>query len=225
MSELPRPSYAAKFLAEFLGTFGLILFGTGAVIVDQETGGSLGLLGITVVWGGIVTCMVYAFGSLSGAHINPAVTLSFWVAKMFPGREVIPYILSQCAGAIAASAVLALIFPENQDLGSTLPRDTLSQAFVLEVLITFFLMLVILYVVTGPEENRKLAGLIIGLAVLIFATFAGPITGASMNPARSLGPALISGNMEPLWLYWLAPITGALLAIVPWRITMMPREE
>ncbi len=157
--------------------------------------------------------MVYSLGDLSGAHINPAVTIAFWAAGRFHKKEVLPYIIAQIAGAIMASAILYLLFPSQETQGGTTPSGTSMQSFILEVILTFILMFVIMKVSTGSKETGTMAGIAIGGVVGLEALFAGPITGASMNPARSIAPALFSGHTEHLWLYISAPILGALLAI------------
>jgi aquaporin NIP len=196
-----------KFLAEVIGTFALVLVGTGAIVVDQHTNGAVTHLGISIAFGLIVTLMIYAFGKVSGAHMNPAVTLAFAVNKNFRWRDVSPYVLAQIIGALLASFSLKLFFPRNELLGTTLPSGSAIQSFFLELLLTFILMLVIFI------SPSKLAAITIGLTVGLEAYFAGPICGASMNPARSIGPALISGHCEFLWLYIFAPIIGAVLAV------------
>ncbi len=208
-----------SYLAEFIGTFALVFCGTGAIIINQETNGQIGHAGIAITFGLIVTAMIYTFGNVSGSHINPAVTLSFWVAGLFDKKEILPYISSQIGGGIAASLFLRFLFPENQFLGATIPAGSESQSFVLEFILTFFLMLVILHTSQGIQEIKQLAGLVIGGVVLLEAMFAGPICGASMNPARSLGPALISGQLTSLWLYLTAPVLGAGLGTVVWKFT------
>ncbi|HWB59811.1 MAG TPA: aquaporin, partial [Chthoniobacteraceae bacterium] len=154
-----------------------------------------------------------------GAHFNPAVTLGFFAARRFPGREVGPYILTQCAGAFAASLVLRLLFPAHATLGSTLPAGPAAQSFTLEFILTFLLMFVILGVSTGAKEKGITAGIAVGGVIALEAMFAGPICGASMNPARSLAPALISGHIAGLWIYLLAPVLGALAAVPACRCT------
>lgn len=206
-----------KYLSEFIGTYGLVFCGTGAIIVNDLTGGTISHLGIAITFGLIVMAMIYAFGEISGAHINPAVTIAFWFSGRFAGREVAPYIIAQLFGAILASATLLLLFPTHANLGATLPSDTASQSFVLEIILTFFLMFVIINVSTGSKEVGTMAGIAIGATVLLGALFAGPICGASMNPARSLAPALLSGTMEHIWIYIFAPIIGASLAILGCR--------
>ena len=203
-----------KLFAELLGTFGLVFAGCGAVVVNDITGGAVGHLGICTVFGLVVMAMVYSFGDVSGAHINPAVTVAFWLSGRFPLKEVGPYIIAQCIGSIVACALLWYLFPDDGTyLGTTLVSGTIMQSFVLEVIITFLLMLIIIMVATGSKEVGTLAGIAIGAAVTLLALVGGPISGASMNPARSLGPALISGHLENIWLYFVAPIIGAALAV------------
>lgn len=207
-----------KYLAEAIGTFALVFCGTGAIIIDQETGGGVGHIGVAITFGLIVSAMIYSLGEISGAHLNPAVTIAFHLAKRFPAREIAPYISSQIAGALFASALLWFLFPENESLGATQPSNTASQSFVLEWILTFILMLVIIQVSTGSKEQGMFAGVAVGSVVLLEAMFAGPITGASMNPARSIAPALMSGHLENLWIYLWAPVGGAASAIGVWMI-------
>ncbi len=201
-----------KYFAEFLGTFALVFCGTGAIIINEQTHGVIGHAGIAITFGLIVTAMIYTFGNISGSHLNPAVTLGFWVLKLFKGKEVLPYLIAQIAGAFAASFLLKFLFPENIHLGATLPAGSETQSFILEFILTYFLMLTILFTSQGSEKTRQLAGLVIGGVVLLEAMFAGPICGASMNPARSLAPALVSGQVQSLWLYIVAPLSGSLSA-------------
>lgn len=206
-----------KYYAEILGTFALVFCGTGAIIINQESAGAVTHPGIAFTFGLIVMVMIYALGPISGAHLNPAVTIAFTVAKRFPIKEVFPYVLSQAVGAFAASAMLKFLFTNNEYLGATMPVGTELQSFVLEVILTFFLMLVILNVATGSKEQGMFAGLAIGSTVLLEAMFAGPVCGASMNPIRSISPAIVSGHVEHLWIYIVAPIIGAALAIIVWK--------
>ena len=207
-----------RYVAESLGTFALVFAGTGAVVADALSGGAVTQVGISIVFGAIVMMMVVAFGPISGAHINPAVTIALWAAREFEGREVVPYIISQCVGAIVASGLLLWMYPTTPTLGQTLPIGAAAPAFVMEVFLTTLLMLVILACAVGHRLTTFFAGLTIGGAVTLCALFGGPLTGASMNPARSLGPALVSGDLSTLWLYWAAPITGALLAVGLYRV-------
>ena len=202
-----------KFLAEAIGTFALVFVGTGAIVVDTTSGGSVTHLGVGLCFGLVVMTMIYALGDVSGAHFNPAVTLAFWRARRLPGSDVGRYLGAQFSGAMIASALLRLLFPGLDDLGSTRPSAGLLPAFVFEVVLTFFLMFVILSVATGAKEKGIVAGLAVGSVVCFAAIFGGPISGASLNPARSLGPAIFSGTAGSLWLYFLAPSIGALLAV------------
>ena len=206
-----------KYVAEILGTFAMMFCGTGAIIINQQTNGSITHVGVAITFGLIVMAMIYALGNISGAHLNPAVTIAFTLAKKFEVKQVAPYIISQLVGAFFASLVLKYLFPINEFLGATLPSGTALQSFILEFILTFFLMLVIINVATGSKEQGMFAGLAIGSTVLLEAMFAGPICGASMNPARSLAPAIVSGHTEHLWVYLSATILGAALAIPTWK--------
>ena len=203
-----------NYIAEFIGTFAMIFCGTGAMTINEVTGGDVTHVGIGITWGLIVMAMIYAFGEISGAHFNPAVSIAFAYAKKFSWKEVPKYIFFQVAGAFADSLLLMWLFPESELLGATIPSVDIWRAFVLELILTFFLMVVIINVSTGSKEIGMMAGIAIGSVVLLEALFAGPITNASMNPARSLAPNIVSGNIKGLWLYILAPIIGALLAVV-----------
>jgi aquaporin Z len=207
-----------KYLAEFLGTYALVFAGTGAIVIDQQTSGGVTHAGVAITFGLIVMSMIYAFGDISGAHLNPAVSIAFTIARKFSVRELLPYIISQVAGALAASLTLKLLFPANTLLGATMPAGSDVQSFVLEFILTFFLMLVIINVAKGSKEQGMFAGLAIGGVVALEAMFAGPICGASMNPARSLAPAIVSGHSEHLWIYLIATIMGAALAVPVWNI-------
>ena len=203
-----------NYISEFIGTFAMIFCGTGAMTINEVTGGDVTHVGIGITWGLIVMAMIYAFGEISGAHFNPAVSIAFAYAKKFSWKEVPKYIFFQVAGAFAASLLLMWLFPKSELLGATITTVDVWRAFVLELILTFFLMVVIINVSTGSKEVGMMAGIAIGSVVLLEALFAGPITNASMNPARSLAPNIVSGNIKGLWLYILAPIIGALLAVV-----------
>lgn len=202
-----------KYIAELIGTFALVFCGTGAIVINQQAGGAITHVGIAITFGFVVMAMIYALGNISGAHLNPAVSIAFAIAKKFSIKEVLPYTVSQFAGALLASATLKLLFPDNATLGATLPAGSDIQSFVLEVILSFFLMLVILNVAHGSKEQGMFAGLAIGGVVLLEAMFAGPVCGASMNPVRSAAPALVSGHLESLWIYIAAPILGMAIAV------------
>jgi aquaporin Z len=206
-----------RFFAEFFATFALVFAGTSAIVVDHLTGGAISHVGIALTFGLVVAAMIYAVGDVSGAHLNPAVTLGFWLARRLPAADVAPYVLSQVAGACAASVLVWGLFGAQATLGATLPAGSAGQAFLLEIVLTLLLMFTILSVSTGAEERGITAGLAIGAVVGLCALFGGPISGASMNPARSLGPALVSGQVQHLWIYLLAPVVGAGLAVLACR--------
>lgn len=203
-----------KCIAEYIGTFILVFAGASAIVVNDLSGGTITHVGIAMVFGLVVASVIYTIGDISGAHINPAVTIAFWYAKRFPGEAVLPYITSQVLGALSASIIVYALFLTHDTLGATVPSGSSSQSFILEVVLTFILMLTIINVATGAKEKGIIAGVAIGSVVGLIALFAGPISGASMNPARSIGPALISGHLNELWLYIAAPIIGACLAII-----------
>jgi aquaporin Z len=211
-----------KLAAEAMGTFTLVFTGTGAVVINDVTGGAVTHVGVALTFGLVVLAMVYAVGDVSGAHLNPAVTLGFFAARRFEGRRVVPYILSQSLGAVVASLALRLMFPTNATLGATLPAGDPFQSFVLEFLLTLILMFVILSVSTGSKEKGVLAGVAVGSVIGLEALFAGPISGASMNPVRSLAPALVSWRLDSLWVYLTAPVLGALAAVLACRCVQEP---
>ena len=201
-----------NYIAETIGTFSMIFCGCGAMVINDFTGGVITHPGVAITWGLIVMAMIYAFGDISGAHFNPAVTLGFAVAKKFSWYEVPKYIVSQFIGAMAASLLLLFLFPES-DLGATLPTIEPLKVFIIELLLSFFLMVVIINVSTGSKEIGPIAGIAIGSVILLEAMFAGHLTIASMNPIRSLTPALASGNFTHLWIYLTAPFIGMFLAV------------
>jgi aquaporin Z len=204
-----------KYYAESIGTFAMIFCGCGAMAINDITNGSIGHAGVAATWGLIVMAMIYAFGDVSGAHFNPAVTVGFAIAKKFSWKEVPKYIFAQSIGAFLACFILLFLFPASETLGSSFPAEGFEpyKAFVLELLLTFFLMIVIINVSTGSKEIGTMAGIAIGGVILLEAMFAGPMTKASMNPIRSLAPALVSGNHQHLWLYLTAPFIGSFLAV------------
>ncbi len=206
-----------KSVAEILGTFALVFCGTGAIVINNVSDGMVSHVGIAVTFGLIVMAMIYGLGEISGAHLNPAVSIAFTLAGRLPLNAMGFYIISQFTGALLASLTLRSLFPSDPLLGTTLPAGATMQSFVLEVILTFFLMLVIMGVSTGPKEQGLFAGIAIGSVVLLEAMFAGPVCGASMNPARSLAPAVVSGHLEHLWIYLTAPVAGAAAAIPIWK--------
>ena len=207
-----------RLISEIIATFALVFCGTGAMVINDFTGGTVSHVGVAITFGLIVMGMIYAFGDISGAHMNPAVTIGFAYAKKFPWKEVPAYVLAQLIGAFLASGLLLYLFPESQTLGATLPGLSAMKVFIFEIILTFFLMVVIINVSTGSKEIGVVAGIAIGSIVLLEAMFAGPITGASMNPARSIAPAVVSGNLADLWIYIFAPIIGCLLAVVSCKL-------
>ncbi|MDO7854752.1 MIP/aquaporin family protein [Hymenobacter convexus] len=207
-----QPTLRTCLLAEMLGTAILLLFGTGAAVVDAQTH-ALGHGGVAAAFGLVVFIIIQSLGETSGAHVNPAVTVAFWAMGRFPGRRVLPYAGAQLVGAALGSFLVKLIAGPGSDLGATLPAHGAGQALGIEVFLTFWLMLVIFRVTSGSKEVGMLAGLAISATVALEALVAGPLTGASMNPARSLAPALLSGNWTDWWVYVVGPVAGALLAV------------
>ena len=212
---------AKKLVAEFFGTFCLVLVGTGAIIVNDVSGGSVTPVGIALCFGLVVLAMILALGDVSGSHINPAVTCGLCAAGRFPAGQVIPYVVSQCAGAIAASSALRLLFQQHATLGATLPAGSDMQAFCFELLLTAILMFTILNVSgrvsAQPQGGPLMVAAAVAAVIVMSALWAGPVCGASLNPARSLAPALLTGTYTSLWLYLVAPVCGALVGVGAWR--------
>ncbi len=208
-----------RLAAEAFATFALVFAGCGAIVVnDTLADGAIGHVGVSLTFGLVVMAMIYAVGEVSGAHLNPAVTLGFFLARRMPALEVGPYIAAQCLGAVAAAGALAVMVPGHPDLGATLPAGGWPQAFAMEIVLTAFLMFVILSVALGSKEVGLMAGIAIGGTVALDALFGGPVSGASMNPARSLGPALVSGELADLWIYLTATVVGAAVAVPCWAL-------
>lgn len=199
-----------RVLAEAIGTFFLVLIGPGAVMVNAYSNGAIGHVGIALSFAFVITAMVMALGHVSGAHLNPAVTLGLWSVRRFPAGDVLPYIGAQCVGAISASLALRSIVGTAADSGATLPTVPLVGATATEFLLSFVLMFVIMAVATDERVTGGVAGIAVGLTVGFCALMAGPLTGASMNPARSLGPAVVGGSWHAHWIYWVAPVAGML---------------
>jgi MIP family channel proteins len=214
-----RPDLARRAAAEGFGVFALVFAGCGAIVTEAEHAGSLGTVGIALVFGLVVMAMVYATGHLSGAHLNPAVTLAFVLTRHFPRTEATAYVAAQLAGALAAAGLLAAIWPSQPAaLGTPLPTIGSGSAFVYEAVLSAFLMFVIMAVATDTRAVGAGAAIAIGGTVGLDALFGGPITGASMNPARSLGPALVSGELHDLWIYLAAPILGAAAGALAYQL-------
>ena len=211
MAQRP-PSVARRCVAEFIGTFGLLFAGAGAVMINEISGGAITNVGIGLVFGLVVAAMIFSLGHISGAHINPAVTLGFALARHFPWKMTPLYWGSQLLGATAACLVLRGLFGNVADMGATLPGAEVWVVAAFEALLTFFLMFVIMAMATDVRAVGTAAALAIGATVGLEAIFGGPISGASMNPARSFGPALVSGNWTAHWAYWVGPVVGAAVA-------------
>ncbi len=207
-----------KYVAEAVGTFCLVFAGTGAVVIDGITAGGISHVGVALTFGLVVMAMIYAVGDVSGAHLNPAVTVGFFLARKFEGRLVIPYLMSQFCGALLASALLYGLFGNHGGLGATVPLGSAGQSFLLEAVLTGILMFVILCVSSGSKEAGTMAGIAIGGVIGLEALFAGPISGASMNPARSFAPAACEWRLARLWIYVTAPFLGAAVAVPVWTI-------
>lgn len=201
-----------RSLAEAIGTYFLVLIGPGAVMVDAWSGGAVTHVGVALSFAFVVLAVIYAIGHLSGAHINPAVTIGFWSAGRFPGGDTVLYVVAQCVGAVLASLTLRWALGPVGDLGATVPAIPTGAAFLIELLLSFILMFVIVAVATDARVAGEFAGVAVGLTVGFDALMGGPLTGASMNPARSLGPALAGGIWQAHWIYWAAPIVGMVLA-------------
>lgn len=205
-----------KYVAETIATFFLIFCGCGAMVINTEFVGAITHTGVAAAWGLIVTIMIFAYGRISGAHMNPAVTIALTLVKLHPKKEVAPYLVAQLIGAFAASLTLAQLFPDNELLGSSLPQGSEMQSFILEFILTFMLMIVILLTSQGGKLEQYFAPVAIGATVGLEALYAGPVSNASMNPFRSLAPAVVSGHTEHLWLYLVATTLGAIVAAFYW---------
>jgi aquaporin NIP len=216
---------AQKLVAEVISTFILVFTGCGSAMVNEISSGQVTHVGVSLAFGLVITIMIYAVGHISGAHMNPAVTLAFAIARHFPWTQVPVYIIAQCGGSIMASFCLRWILHPAASEGATLPAGSDVQSFLLEIIITFILMFVVAAVATDTRACGELAGIAVGSAVALNALMAGPISGASMNPARSLGPAVASGNYRALWVYWAGPIIGAVTGMLAYNVIRLPDKE
>jgi len=210
------PALARALTAELIGTFALVFAGAGAIMVDAKTG-ALGHVGVAISFGLVITVMIYALGHISGAHFNPAVSLAFALGRQFPWSRLAGYWVAQAAGALIAAAILRGSLGNIAHVGATLPAASQGQSFLWEVVLSFFLMLVIMAVATDTRAVGEAAAIAIGATVGLDAMFGGPVSGASMNPARSLGPALVSGDLHALWIYLTAPFLGAALGALAYQ--------
>lgn len=223
---MSRPDLARRAGAEALAAFALVFAGCGAVVADAEYGGGLGVVGIALVFGLVIMAMVYATGHLSGAHINPAVTLAFTLTRHFPAREAAAYVAGQLAGATLAALLLLAIWPDQPaELGATVPSVGSASAFVYELVLTAFLMFVIMAVATDTRAVGAAAAIAIGGTIGLDALFGGPVTGASMNPARSFGPALASGEWSEFWVYLAGPVVGAAVGALAYQLVRGEHPE
>ncbi len=221
---LERPQLARSLVAEAIGTFALVFAGCGAIMVDQKTH-QLGHVGVAITFGLVIMFGIYSVGHISGAHFNPSVTFAFALSRHFPWSRAVGYWGAQLLGAFAAAALLRGSLGDRAHVGATLPSGSSGQAFLWELVLTFFLMFVIMAVATDTRAVGEAAAIAIGGTVGLDAMFGGPITGASMNPARSIGPAVVSGDLHALWLYILAPLAGASLAALMYRFVRGERPR
>jgi len=214
-----RPDLTRRAAAEGLAAFALVFAGCGAIVADSVYGGALGTVGIALVFGLVIMTMVYAVGHLSGAHINPAVTVAFTLTRHFPAREAAVYVAAQLAGAVLGALLLAAVWTDHPaDLGATVPSVGSGSALAYETALTALLMFVIMAVATDTRAVGAAAAIAIGGVIGLDALFGGPVTGASMNPARSFGPALVSGEWSQLWIYLLGPVAGAALGAIAYQL-------
>jgi MIP family channel proteins len=214
-----RPDLARRALAEGLAAFALVFAGCGAIIANAHYGGVLGAVGISLVFGLVIMVMVYATGHLSGAHINPSVTIAFTLTRHFPAREAVAYVAAQLAGATAAALVLWGVWTDKPaHLGATIPTVSAGSAFLYEAVLTAFLMFVIMAVATDTRAVGAAAAIAIGGVIGLDALFGGPVTGASMNPARSFGPALVAGDWHDFWIYVAGPLVGAAAGALAYQV-------
>ena len=206
-----------RYAGELVGTFVLVVVATGVVVANQTADGAISHVGVAIATGLVVTALIYALGHLTGAHLNPAVSLAFAVGRHFPLRDLLPYWLAQLLGAVLASLLVRYVWGDVANLGATLPGVSEGRAFVLELFLTFLLMFVITAVATDARAVGQAAALAVGNVVLLEVMFAGPASGASMNPARSFGPALVSGTWASQWIYYAGPLIGAVIGVLAYE--------
>lgn len=218
-------SRLGKYTAESLATFALVFCGTGAIAVNEISGGVVTHVGVSLVFGLIVLAMIYAVGHVSGAHMNPAVSIAFAAVRRLPVKELPFYLFAQTIGALTGSFVLKLVLPSSPTLGMTIPTGSVSQSFVLESVLTLLLMFVIMGVAHDERAEGEMAGIAIGGTVALAALLGGPISGASMNPIRSIAPAIVAGNLNDLWIYVAAPVVGALTGAFLYLSTWCHRDD
>eukprot|EP00253_Pinus_taeda_P000657 PITA_00657 len=227
-SFLPSVTFAQKVVAEIIGTFFLIFIGCGSNVIDKKTNGSITHLGVSIVWGLAVMIIIYSIGHISGAHLNPAVTLAFAAVRRFPWTQVPAYVGAQVIAAISAGFVLRLMFGDVAHIGATVPSGSDMQSFALEIFVTYLLMFVISAVATDTRAIGELAGMAIGATIAMNVAISGPISGASMNPARTLGSAVAGNIYTSIWIYMVAPVLGAILGAISYnmiRLTDKPVRE
>ncbi|NUN11648.1 MIP family channel protein [Candidatus Micrarchaeota archaeon] len=205
-----------KYLAEFIGTFALVFVATGTIVLNAQTS-ALGLLGIAIATGFILSVMIYSLGRISGAHFNPAVSIALWLGKKLESKHLLPYLIAQLFGAVVASFLVLTAIGSQASLGATIPNTSIEQALLLEAIATFFLVFVIT-AVTDSKNGTPFFGWAIGTTVTLGILTIGPITGASLNPARSFGPALFSGVFASHWIYWVAPIIGGIIGVFAYKL-------
>ena len=214
---MDKKHFWSQYLAEFIGTFFMVFFGCGAAILSQVNPESMESFIIPIVFGGTVSIMIYATGHISGAHFNPAVTLAFWVVKRFPAYRIPGYLISQFGGATFASFIHCIVWGDLHHFGLTSISSSLGIGILVEFILAFALMFVIISVATDSRAVGELAGIAIGSTVTVCAFVGGPLTGASMNPARSFGPAVMSGNLDDIWVYLIIPFAGTMIAAITYE--------
>ena len=212
-----------ELLAELFGTFALVFAGTGAIVVNEVHGGTITHVGIALTFGLVVMALIYTLGDISGCHLNPAVSAGLCLAGRFSANSLAPYVTAQLTGAVLASGLLGAMYPQNLNLGGTRPAGgDIYNAFIMEVVLTFILMVAILGATIGNHYKTHFAGIAIGGVIALEAMFGGPVSGASMNPARSFGPDAVAFKWDYLWIYLSAPFAGAIAGVLFWKLVETP---